>query len=432
MNRYLWSLIFVVGWPVCDMHAEYLVSNFNTPEDITFRMATWYPTRRGPATFQFSQSFEYGRTEHARNPCSERVPLLNLYHCGESLLAMVSGQPACSCSDTVLHGLPFATSPASETCSQGRLCLQGRYTEWQLHLHNKVFFTIPSWSGFFYAGLHIPIRHRSFDEIRCCNERCDARAFDRDIGCALGTCVSERIQRLGDLCLEDTSQTGIGDIVGELCWYQDFFRVREHLRNVRLALRGGVSAPTGKSRDENVIFSVPLGFDGAWSLFATIGIDLSFDWSFMMGLEFEIRSLLDHTRTRRVQSDRNQTDFLFLQTACARKKYSPSWKFNLYGGFADIYRSGISLFMHYQYLKHDEDTLFIRQGNDFNHDIVNSAGALDQWSLHNLIFQVRYDAKQLFRGSRIIPQCSLFYKVPVGGRRAITAHTVGVQGAVSF
>lgn len=417
-----------IGW----VDAAYFDTNFSTPYDIIFRLPQWSKGRGKLARVQLSQSFEYGSTQTSRNAESDKTDLLSLYNCGESTIAMLKGQCQSSCATKLLEQLSAAVSPFGDDGSRGRIRLFAEYEEWNLNFHNRLNFAIPGISGNFHTALHIPVRHRAFKDVRWADQTKEVFSTDLVVKELLSSCAPAHLQSLGNLSIGNVSETGIGDIALMFGWHEDFFRVRENLKNVRLSFRAGVSAPTGSRRDIDSILSLPLGLNGAWSLPASLAIDMSFAYDVRLGLEFELRTTFDETRQRRVKTDRCQTDLFLLNTACTRKQFSRVWKFNLYGGFEDIYNSGLSVFMHYQYAKRDEDTLFAKDSNELNHAIINSASHLDQWSMHNLVFQARYDGSHLCKKSFVMPQVSFFYKIPVGGRRCITAHTIGVQCALNF
>ena len=86
----------------------------------------------------------------------------------------------------------------------------------------------------------------------------------------------------------------------------------------------------------------------------------------------------------------------------------------------------------YQFLKHDEDRLYPKS-YDFDYSIVNSAESMKEWSAHNFVFQLAYDPFGTgLKKSKIKPHISIFYKMPITGKRVITAHTFGGQIACSF
>lgn len=235
---------------------------------------------------------------------------------------------------------------------------------------------------------------------------------------------------LGNLDLSSWNKFGVSDLVCLLSYYYDFKQMKEHLKNVRLTTRVGLSIPSGSEKDEDKVFSLPMGNDGAWGVPIALAIDLDFVYNIRAGLEFEMFFLSDAERVRRLKTDENQTDFLLLHKGKATKSFGSTWKFNLFLQ-AQRFLKGLSAMVAYQFLKHDDDKL-TAQSNNFNYHVINSAESLKEWGTQNFVFQLNYDFFNECKNSWFKPQISLFYKLPVSGKRVINAHTFGGQLALGF
>ena len=144
---------------------------------------------------------------------------------------------------------------------------------------------------------------------------------------------------------------------------------------------------------------------------------------------FDCTSFLSTTKVRRLKTNQYQTDFLLLHKGNTTKRFGPEWRFNLFLKAKEIL-PGLSAIAAYQFLKHDEDRLSPKS-NNFNYNIINSAEGLQEWHTHNAIFTLSYNPLQN-KNSKVKPQISLFYKIPITGKRAALSNTFGGQIGIIF
>ncbi len=231
------------------------------------------------------------------------------------------------------------------------------------------------------------------------------------------------------------SKTGFGDLTLLAEWHRYFPQGKPILKNVSLAARLGVMVPTGVKTDENDILFVPFGCDGSVGMVFGGGIDLTWDmpWflTFRWGLDIEFIQLFGNTRNRRIKVQQNQTEFLLLAKVPVHKDYGFTQRFNL---FLEAYRvwRGLSGRATYQFWKHSEDTLTLCT-NEFSNAIANTAQSLQQWTMHQAIFELSYDFQcDVPEWSLFKPQFSVFYKVPFNGERSLLLNTIGATFSLNF
>jgi len=146
-----------------------------------------------------------------------------------------------------------------------------------------------------------------------------------------------------------------------------------------------------------------------------------------LGLDAQFEVVLDDSKDRRMKTHPYQTEFLLLNKGRSTKEHGLTWKFYLYAQAFQFWR-GLSLKAAYEYIKHDNDRLSPKT-DDFNANIANTARSLEEWYTHNLIFSLNYD---FFKCKRIKPQLSLFYKLPLTGKRVVMPQTLGGQLTLNF
>lgn len=400
-------------------------TNFSRPYDVNFRMEDWQGTN-----FKLGANFEYGNTTRGRNAEENECNVLQIYHHAESSLAMLMGAEKDSEINVLANKLLPAYSPATDDGYRGRFKLDGKYEEADLTFWGKYRLPLKSLAGNFDIYLYIPVRYMEMKDVEWKDLTKDVLSADRDVHYYLTDDIFNLVKELGHLDLGDWKKTGLGDIVVMLSWFNDFKQMREHLKNVRITSRLGVSMPTAPIKDEDRAFSFPLGNDGAWGMPITLGLDVDFIHRLRVGGEFEMLVLFNECHKRRLKTDENQTDFLLLHKGNVTKSFGFTYKFNLFIQ-AQRFLGGLSAMIAYQFLRHDSDKL-TAQSNEFSYHIINSAQNLQEWGTQNFVFQLNYDFFKECKNSWFKPQISLFYKLPITGKRVINAETFGGQLAVNF
>ncbi len=418
------ALCFVFLFSNSFLFASFAPTNFYRPYDINLRMSDWPDTR-----FKLGANFEYGRTHRGRNFSEDRCNVLSIYNETESSLAMLMGAKQGSDAYQLANKLIPAYSPTTDDGVRGHFKLDGRYEGADLTFYGKYKIN-DVFSGFLDAYFYVPVRYMEISEVKWTDQTKNVLNSDMDVHQYLTDNLENIVTSLGGPDLQNWKKTGLSDIVLMLWWYKDFKQMKEHLKNVRVNARFGLSIPSGSVKDEDKTFSLPLGNDGSWGIPMAVALDLDFVYKMRAGLEFELLFLFDETRERRLKIDENQTDYLLLNKGIASRSGGIAWKFNLYVQ-AQRFLGGLSAMIAYQFDKHDDDKL-VSQSNDFSYGVINSAQSLKEWTMQNFIFQLNYDFFSEFKRSWFKPQISFFYKMPITGKRVINPHTIGAQFALNF
>jgi len=398
-------------------------TNFYMPYDINLRMTEWKNTQ-----FRFGVDFEHGETRKSKNPDEDETGVLRLYNSTESSITMLMGAD----SGTDIYNLAAQLEAAGVTDdgTRGHFRLDGKFEETNLNFYGKYKFTFGFIPGNFDFTFYLPFKFMEIKDVSW-NDLTESLTFaDLLVHSLVTDSIANNVRNLGDLDIGAWKKSGLSDLAFLFNWYMDFKQTKEHLKNVRVSAKTGLTIPTGAKKNENKAFSFPLGNDGAWGIPFGVNLDLFFINDIKSGLEFELFFLFDETRVRRLKTDRNQTDFLLLHKGKATISHGFCWKFNLFFQL-DHFWKGLSAMAAYRFFKHDEDTI-TAQSNNFNYEIINSAESLKEWVSQCFVFQLNYDFFDEFTDSIIKPQISFFYKLPVTGKRVINAHTFGAQFALNF
>ncbi len=272
-------------------------------------------------------------------------------------------------------------------------------------------------------ALHLPVLSMELKDVRWRSLNGSTTGEQR-----LEEDLLRHIREVSGLDLQGWKRTGIGDLVAQMSWIRDFPQAKPALTNVRVQGRLGVDFPTGKVADPDKILAIPFGNDGSWGIQFAGGLDLSFCYSLRGGIDAEFLYLFGNTRTRRVKTVCNQTDLLFLMKRPTFREYGLGQQYNIYIESCDLVR-GLSLKANYQFLKRNEDRLFVCSDR-IDTAVVNTAESLQDWTAHSLILMANYDF--CAPESRVLPSLMGWFKWGFNGKRAILANTIGLQFSLAF
>lgn len=277
----------------------------------------------------------------------------------------------------------------------------------------------------------LPYYNISCSDVRFCDLTQSNTAADLRVKNLLTDNLAGIAHQLGGLNLGGWKRHGPGDLNLLVECKFGFPQERPLLTNVDVLGRVGFTLPTGLKADEDRLLAFPFGYDGAVGIVYGGGLDVMLGYYFKAGFDVQLSHLFGNTRDRRVKTARNQTELLLLAKTPAYKDYGLTQRFNLFVQAYQFYK-GISFLVGYQFLKHGDDTLALNSC-EFSTNIANTARNLEEWIVHEMEFNLHYDGDGIAYGDTwIVPQVSLFARLPFNGKRAITFTTIGFMAAVDF
>jgi hypothetical protein len=288
------------------------------------------------------------------------------------------------------------------------------------------FFFANDWS----LGLYLPVYQMTLKDVNFVDLTPNLDNLDKLVHTLLTDHLAENVKTLGCLDLCPWQRTGTGDLTLLLEWFRDFYQNKPFLKCVRVNWRLGIGFPTGLRENENLIFAIPFGYDGAVSMPFGVGLDLTLGKNFKCGIDIQLTQIFGHTRTRRIKTDIEQTELLLLQTARAFKDYGIVQRFNLY---AELYRfcKGLSFKVLYQFLKQGDAELSLKT-QQFSNNIANTSPRLEDFTMHHIITKFTYDFGYHYPNGRTRPELGLFTRTPFNGKNAALIPTVGFVASVDF
>jgi hypothetical protein len=441
MKNFLKKLFFVSVMLPTTLLCGITPTNFFVPYDSNLR-----PPFAPDTKFRLGAAVEFGNTKTGQNWDSKKKNILKLYDEQQDLLYALQSPVTAPVSeiapevvDFLIYahgGIPGVINPAAPESRLGLVGFEGRFHDIDTTLYGSYKFPFKILSGGLKIGAYLPIRYVKIDGVEYTDfsptqHLSDADEYFAERYTKKFDLVKTYAKNFGNLDLGSSwSAIGFGDLIIMLDWIKCFKQDKEFLKKVILWIHGGISVPTGKKKNEDIVLSMPLGNNGAWGLPFGLGLKLGLGSMLRVGVDADFLFLLDDTRLRRLKTNEHQTEMFLFNKGSATLEHGLLWKFNLFiEGFHLL--DGLSLKINYQYTKHDEDKLSLRD-NNFSYDIVNTANSLKEWNSHNVIFMANYDFLESKDKFPVAPQIGLFYKLPVGGKGVINMHSFGGQVSINF
>lgn len=370
------------------------------------------------------QCFALGETGFAsRNydACGAVNSPLRIWNSDQNALAMLNGFAA----DSII-GQKRSALDANDNGVRGHFCVDGDLDLPFAAAFAARFFFLENWSLSFYLPAYV----MRLNNVVWTDLTQDQTAEDQRVKQLLTNNIFSVARECGcDLDLGCWHRGGLGDLTLFLEWERNFPQAKIFLKNVHIFWRVGITFPTGRRMDEDKIFAIPFGTDGAFALPFGMGIDLDFMRFFGAGGDVLLMHTFGNTRTRRIKTDIDQTELLLLQKIEAYRDYGLTQQFDLY---FKLFACGAMLKVGYQFVKRADDHLSFNN-NTFSATIANSAEYLKFWTMHQIIANFSYDFGAILPDDFcVIPRVGAFLRLPFNGKRTALKSSIGFSFAIDF
>jgi hypothetical protein len=355
------------------------------------------------------------------NNDGEIVNPLQIWNCQQNALAMLEGFPT----DSPISQLRAALLD-SDNSIRGRFNVTG---DVQMNFNTSFaarYFFAHDWS----IGLYLPVYQMKLTDVSFVDLTPNLDNLDKLVHNLLTDHLAATVMQLGNLDIGNWKRDGVGDLTLLIEWFRDFYQNKQFLKCVRVNWRTGLGFPTGLRENPNLLFAVPFGWDGAFSMPFGLGLDLTLGQHFKCGIDIQLTQIFGHTRCRRIKTDVTQTELLLLQTTPAYRDYGLVQRFNLYG---ELYRffKGLSFKIGYQYLKHGEDEIALKT-QEFSNNIANTSPRLEEYTMHHFIAKFTYDFAYHWPTGRTRPELGLYTRQPFNGKNVALVPVIGFVASVDF
>jgi hypothetical protein len=367
-----------------------------------------------------------GSTTKSRNQHGHKVPLLDIY--GESNMQQlgigVPGKDMSNPLDVLLTQLALLPSQPNF----GVFSTHGKFNIVELNCS----FTQNFFYGFF-GQINLPVRKLEIHDI-CFQDLTPTTGYPNRSTPEWQAFLLSFNAILDRYCLSAApfDRTGVGDLNALLGWtinYQD----TDVIDYVDATFKVGVLCPTGKPRNENEIFSLPMGYNGHWGI--PVSADISFgiyEW-LTMGGHIEAMWFVNKVTCMHVKTAVNQSGVVMLASGPVMVEQGTQWAAGAYIKADHVIR-GFSAILGYAFANQEKTTLV--PTNDFPVDpcIVNSDQRLRRWCMHTLNFLVEYDFTK--EDYKFGPRVGAFYNLQIGGKRifktSVGGASFGLEIATTF
>ncbi len=346
---------------------------------------------------------------------------LRIWNCQQNALAMLEGFPE----ESAIGQLRSALLD-SDNGIRGRFNVDG---DLQLNI-GAAFAANLYFANDWRIGLYLPIYKMTLNDVKFIDQTPNVDNLDKLVHELLTDNLAANVQQLGCLNIGCWERSGVGDLTMLVEWFRDFRQNKPFLKNVRVNWRWGIGFPTGLRENEDLLFAVPFGYDGAVSMPFGLGLDLTLGTNFKCGIDVQLTQIFGHTRKRRIKTDVQQTELLLLEKTDVFKDSGLVQRFDLY---VELYRfaKGLSFKVGYQYLKQGDGEYSLKT-QQFSTNIANTSRRLDNFTMHHIITKFTYDCGYHWPNGCVRPEIGLFTRNPVNGKNVALIPTVGAVISVDF
>ena len=292
----------------------------------------------------------------------------------------------------------------------GNLSFSGKFS-----IREIIFSYIQNFSHGIFTQIYFPIRKLKIKSIKYCDLSPNDHIFPDIHHPYWQEFLNNFEQILNDynLNINDFCQHGIGDTSFEIGWTKNYEET-EYIDFIDITIKSGIIAPTGKKKDEDKVFSLPLGYNGHVGI--PVSLDLAtglYEW-LTIGGHFDIIWFARKNKDMRIKTAKEQSGFIKLAKTCTNIKKGTLYNLGFYLE-ADHIAGGLSLLIGYTFSEKQKDTLTFSQPLQIDCKIANSDEMLKEWNQHTIHFMIEYDfTKEEYK---IGPRLNFFYNLAAGGKR---------------
>lgn len=357
--------------------------------------------------FSWSATVEGSININGHNALGQKVNVLQYLQPDQSALNALRGFDA----STQIGALAAQLSNANDDGVRGHLVPTGKLN---LNRVNLIFkYNLPN---HFYLNLFVPAISMKLSNVAWVDQTKSVSLADNLTKAKLTDNFVNNIEALSGGLKVGTGwdRIGFGDAEITLRWLRTFHQTKPILKSVQLGLYGGLGLPTGKRSNEDQLFSIPFGRNGATAVLLGGNIQLRWWEHLRGGINLNLIQPFETTYERRIKTDPNQTDLIFLAKAPTQVKLGLTQQFTLYLEGYHLFKN-CSVQVGYNYAKHNQDSLKIIS-DKYSSEIANTAISLQELTQHSAIFTASFTGKLLV---------DLYYKHPFNGKATIQSQIFG-------
>jgi len=375
----------------------------------------------------FDISLAGGSTTKARNNKGQITPLLTIYGLQNMRVLATNVHNLNSANPLENILIQLAQTPARENF--GKLEYHGQFStiESTLNLYQNIV------NGFFLQA-YLPIRYLRIGNVNFV----DQSPIDDIFPNAQTPVWVDFLQNFDavlsqfQLKVRSTSEASIGDFSLLAGWARNYEETC-YIDYIDVDAKIGVLFPTAKKRNEDEVFSLPVGYNGHYGVPLKFNCSLGY-WEWLTaGLHIGALFLIEKNQIIRMKTAAEQNGFFDLLKGNAKIDPGTLWEVSGYLK-ADHFAKGLSCLVGYTFTRKDRDCINPFDTIEFDPLIVNSDQRFFSWNMHVIHFMAEYDFTK--KSSDLGPRLGFFYNLIVGGKRifntGITNSYVGIDCSWEF
>ena len=411
MKKKLLILALLIGSSVAESSALGLLNPYDFMTEPACSM--------GQSKFQWSIISEFGYKSQGFDVDSNEVNALQIYETQQNLLGLFQGyQASQSQFNNIINQVAGANGV--QNSENGLFTPTGNFSASQCALSG-----IYNFYDSFYFKVFLPIHTVKLSDVSW-NYTGNSNYFSgANIQEQLVSSFEADAKKLFGLSVGDWSETGVGDLTCLIDYKKNFPQGRNVLRNVCANLGWGLSFPTGKKSNPDVIMSIPFGNDGSVSMPFGGGLDLNIARYLQCGFRGQFFYFWGNEKERRVKTFARQTTLLLPEKINTYKDYGFVQNFGLYAQMYNL-AGGLSCKFAYEYLRKSEDTIAV-DSTGFSYELINTDLSLEETTQHQVIVALAFDSGFTKKIKKMHPQVTTFVKIPFNGSYSNLVSSVGVQ-----
>lgn len=348
---------------------------------------------------------------------------LTIWHQDQNALKMLEGFAA----DSPITALRTMIN-ATDNGTRGHLDILGTFDV-------NFYGTISAYASLFCnwtLSAHLPIYQMQLSNIHIADKTTGNDMESVRVRNLLTNNIKQNIFDLGkQLSLEPWKRAGVGDTTLLIEWSRGFHQARPLLHHVQLWFRAGLSLPTGKKTDENLLIALPFGYDGSVATPFGGGLELTIARYLHIGGDVLLTYAYGNTRCRRIKTNPQQTELFLLEKLNAFQDFGLTQEFSIFGRCVDLCIPGSYFTIGYHYRKHNDNTLSLTS-NHASSEVANTAEKLLDWTTHQIILQAGLAKQCSFQKNTFVPHVAFTAHLPFNGKRSITSGTAGIILSLDF
>jgi hypothetical protein len=217
-------------------------------------------------------------------------------------------------------------------------------------------------------------------------------------------------------------QGGLSDSTLFVGWTHSF-DMTQYFDFIDTTVKTGILIPSGKKKNENLIFDIPYGYNGHWAVPFSWDISLgAFEW-FTWGFHSDCLFFFEKRQCVRMKTCEECVTGLITQSkGSAEIEPGIVWRLGTYFKADHVYK-GLSLVLAFSYEQANKTNVIPHDKRMFNKHHVNLDPRFEKWSRSIVHMGIEYDftSERKQRGTRL----GLFYDHQMTGLRVFDVNTPG-------